>query len=140
MLVAASAAPPFEDCQFLTGLSQITDEFAGIRIKNDCAWRHMNNEVFTISPRHLRRSALNAFLSLEFLILAKGRKCIERRLDLKDDIATLPTIAAIGSAQGDEFLAAKMHHTIATLAGFYVNYYLICKHVLIITVGTTSSD
>ena len=43
-------------------------------------------------------------------------KRIQRGLDLKDDISAFAAIAAIGSAQWDELLAAEMHHAIAALA------------------------
>ena len=116
MLIPASAAPAFADDQSLPGLGQVAKDDTCVGVENDGTWRDRDDKILAIAPGHLRRSASEPILRLEFLILPERRQRVERGPDFKNDIAALAAIAAIGSTVGDEFLAMEMNHAIAAFA------------------------
>src|ERR1700743_1335726 len=61
--------------------------------------------------------AVDAFLRLEVLLIAIVDQRVQPVDDFDDDIAATPTIAAGGTTELDELLAAERHAAVATVAG-----------------------
>ena len=116
MLVPASAAATLANDQRLPGSGQVTEDDACICIENNRARRDRDDKILAITPGHLRRSASESVLRFEFLILSERRQRVKRVPDLKNDIAALAAVAAIGAAVCDKFFAMEMHHAIAAFA------------------------
>jgi hypothetical protein len=92
----------------------------------------MNEDVFPIAACHLRGPAFHTVLGSELLILPKGGKCVERWLDLEDDIAAFTPIAAVWPTAWNEFLAMEMYHPIPAFARLHMDLNLVDEHGYII--------
>jgi hypothetical protein len=75
-----------------------------------------DDKVFAAAPGHLRTPPPLPGSACELFVLPKRGKRIERGFDLKNDVAALAAVAAIGSAARLVFLTAEMHHAVAAFA------------------------
>ena len=69
--------------------------------------------------------AVGALRGLEVLLIAVVDQRVEAIDDLDDDIAAAAAIAAVGSAELDELLAAKRHAAVSAVAGANVDLGLV---------------
>src|SRR6185436_3950069 len=73
-------------------------------------------------------TAIAAILSNKFLLIAESDERIAGGHGNQHDIASVSAVTPIGATCGDELLAVKVAHAVATFAAFYVDLCFIKKH------------
>jgi hypothetical protein len=92
------------------------DDFAGLGVANDRTDRNSNRDVVAVPPGF---SGTRAVKSIFRAILAAETKILERRElngRFENNVATIAAVAAIGTATGNKFFAAKAYGTGAAMS------------------------
>ena len=79
----------------------------------------------TVRPDAVLAHAVTAGLGLEMLLIAVVDQRVEAVDAFGHDVAAAPAVAAVGSAELDEFLAAERHAAGAAVAGADIDLGLI---------------
>jgi hypothetical protein len=100
---------------------KITEGFAGIDVNDLGAERHIDIEILARCARTVFAGATTSVLGFEATPKPEIRERIGAIVDTQQDAATVTAIAAVGTALGNEFLAAKADGALAAVAGFDAN-------------------
>jgi hypothetical protein len=103
----------------ITILDQIANQFTGIPIRNQSAFRHGYDDVITTSAGTVATTSPLAVLSNKRASEPKIGKRVEPGSRLKIDTAPPAAITAIGSATGNIFLTPKTQAAVAPFSGMY---------------------
>jgi hypothetical protein len=92
-----------------------------IRIEDDGAHRHLQDEILTASARAVLGAALRALAGSELRVARQVLQAREPRVRLEDDGTAIAPIAAVRAALGHVFLAPEGHAALATVSGVNAN-------------------
>src|SRR5690606_2327607 len=109
-------------------LDKVRDERAGVRVADNRARWDRDDQVRAAAPGFVTAAAVLAVLGVEVALLGERDQRVDRRLDLKVDIATLAAVAARRAATRNVFLAAEVHDAVAAVAALYLNCCFIICH------------
>src|SRR5690606_25473473 len=88
---------------------------------------HLQCHVGALGPGLVAAHAVNAGLGAEMLLVAVVDQRVETIHCLNPDIAAAAAVAAVGTAEFDEFLAPKRHRAGAAVARADIDFRLIEK-------------
>ncbi len=110
-------------CQhdFLFVLVQVEQDFAGVGVMDDRAHRHAQGDVRGGSAVLIRAAAVFAVLGAVQARVAEVDQRVDVAIGHRIDGAAAATVAAVGTATGNEFFAAKARHAIAAFTGDHFN-------------------
>ena len=128
MLVAASAAPAFGDDYALVGAFEVVDELAGFRVEERGADGDLEGDGVAVLAGAVGAHAVLAALALVLGVVAEVDEGVVALGADHDDVAAAASVAAGGTATGDELFAAEGHAAVAAVAGFYANFGFIDEH------------
>ena len=117
MDVALSATSALGDQQALAVLGEVADLLVGIDVGNHGAYRHADGDVLAALAGHLPTHAVFAAHGAEHALMAEIDKGVEAFIGKQPDAAAVGTVTAVGTAKGDEFLAAEADAAVAAVAG-----------------------
>src|SRR5262245_15466156 len=121
MRIAEAAIAAFGYRGTLAHFGEIGDERLAVFFIDLSADRHFENDILAIGAGAVLAHPVAAALRLEVLLIAVIDQRIEPVHGLDDHVATFSAIAAVRTAELDEFLAPERHAAIAARAGQYVN-------------------
>ena len=96
--VAAPAASAAGDDRFLADNRQIGEQATAVRLAHQRAGRHGNAQIVAVGAGLVGAAAVNAAIGAKVDLLAKGRERVDALIDIEDDVAAAPAIAAGRSA------------------------------------------
>src|SRR5690606_17453112 len=122
-----SAVTPTRDLEFLAVEGQVADHFVGVDIDHHRADGNADANILAVAAGHLPAHAVLSALRAEATLMAEVDEGGEAFVSHQPDAAAVATIAAIGSAEGNEFLAAETDATVAAVAGRDVDFRFVYK-------------
>jgi hypothetical protein len=111
------SAPSATDQEALTRAVQVAQEFSGVLVKDQGADGYGNLQILTRPSGHLPARTAVAVLGAVATLIAKIDQGIEVFPGDEVNVATASSVAAIGTAEGNEFFATKTHCPVTTFAG-----------------------
>src|SRR3546814_9031712 len=108
---AAVAAPQEHDA--LADFGEVGQDGLLVLGEHLGAGGHLDDQGRGGRPGHVLALAVAAALGLEVLVIAEVDQGIEAVDGLEDDVAAAPAVAAVGTAELDELLAAERHAAVA---------------------------
>ena len=117
--------PPRAQHDAVAGLGEIGDERFAVLFEDLGPGRQLQNHVGALGAAAILSHAVAAPLRLEMLLIAIVEERIQIGDAFDDDIAALAAIAAVRSAELDEFLTAKADGAVAAIAGADIDLGLI---------------
>ena len=117
MHVAAAAFAAAADQHALAVLGQVADDFVGGDVDDLGADRHPDDHVFAGLAVHLPAHAVLAALGAELALVPEVDQGVEVLVGFQSDAAAIAAVAAIRSAERNEFLATKADAAVAAVAG-----------------------
>ena len=140
--VAEAAIAALADHHALADLGHVGDQRLLVLFENLRADRHLQHGVGAAPAGAVLAHAVHAGLALEMLLIAVSHAVhaglglemllvaiVDQRVEpidaFGDDIAAASAVAAVGTAEFDEFLAPERHAAGAAVAGAHVNLGLI---------------
>src|SRR5262245_35744863 len=127
MRVAESAVATLGDDDTLADFGEVSEQRLVVFVKNLRSRRYAQNDIRAAGAGAILAHAMTAGLGLEMLLIAIVDQRVQAVDALNDHIATAAAVAAIRSAEFDEFLAAKRDATGAAAAGQNINLGLVEK-------------
>lgn len=106
------------DHQALTGLDQVTNHFLRGHVDHRGADRYRQDQILALGAGAIGAAALLAILRIEFTRIAVIDQGVEVGVGLEEYRAAVATVAAVGAALLDEFLATEGHHAVTAVTGF----------------------
>ena len=122
MHVAQTALATLRDQQALAMAGQVADDFIGLDVDHHGSDRHGDGQVFAALAVPLAAHAILAALSAKTALMPEIDESVEVFVGLDPDAAAGPAIAAVGSAQRDEFFAPETNAAVAAVAGGDVDF------------------
>ena len=122
---AAVAAPG--DHHALADLGQIGDERFAVLLEDLGSGRNLQHRIGAAPAGAVLAHAVNAGLGLEMLLVAIVDQRVQPIDAFGHDVAAAPAVAAVRSAELDEFLAAERNAAGAAVARADINFGLIKK-------------
>ena len=111
MRIAEAAIATLGKNDALTVFGEIGEQRFVVFGKHLRAARHFQNDVLAACARAVLAHAMSAGLRLEVLLVAIVDQRVEAVDAFGDDVAAVPAIAAVRTAEFDEFLAPERHRT-----------------------------
>ncbi len=121
MGVAEAAVAATRERDFLTDLSQVGDEMFAVRVEDLRAGWDLEYGVGAFGAGSIGAHAMGSGLRLEMLLVAIVDQRIQPADAFGDDVAAASAVAAVRTAELDEFLAAERQAAGAAVARTYVN-------------------
>ncbi len=115
--ITVTAAAALGDQQGVAVVAQITQEFVGVVVIDQGADGDGDGQIAPAPPRHLPAGPPMSVFGPKAALVAEVDEGIEAALGDQRDVSAAPAIAPIGSAEGDEFLAAEADRAVAAVAG-----------------------
>src|SRR5258708_29078731 len=128
MRITASAAPALHHDDFLARLNQVRDDFASRSIAGNRAQWNLDTHILTAVPGFALGAALAPIFRDKVALAAERYQRVDRRRGDQDHVAAFATVAAIWPAARNVRFAAKVTHTIATVATLHIKLCFIEKH------------
>ena len=116
-LVAPATLAATRDQQIGVRCGEVTENFAGIRIAHDRAHRNHDQHVFAAAAEAVAAAAWLAVLGPECTLDPEIDQRVDAVAGAQRDAATQAAVAAVGAAEGHEFLAPETHAAAAAVAG-----------------------
>src|SRR6185437_15454109 len=107
MRVAVTAVPATEQHMALAGLGEVEQDLVVLLVEDLRADGNAQHDGLACCAAAVGAHAVMALLRLEMLLVAIVDERIEIGHGLDDDVAAAPAVAAVGSAELDEFLAPE---------------------------------
>ncbi len=123
--IAEAAIAAFRDQHALAGLGQVAEQHFLILRQHLRAGRHLQRNVLALMAGAVRPLAVLAVARLVVLLITEIDQRVEVRDALDPHVAAAPAVAAIGSAELDELLAAERQAAIAAVSGADIDLGLI---------------
>ena len=120
--VAQSAASAFEQHHDLSVFDDIAEIFAGFGIVGHGAGRHLDVAVGAVAAVATAFAAVAAVSGKNVTVIAQVEQRPVVAVAAEVDVASAPTIAAVGAAEGLVFGAVHVHRTAAALTGATVDF------------------
>ena len=121
MQVAEAAVTAFGQQALFAVLQQFHHHFAGFEVADDGAHGHAQGDVRAGRAELVGATALLAVARF----VAAGIAVVDQGVDVAIghdiDVTASPAIAAVGAAEGDEFLATEADATAAAVAGGHID-------------------
>src|SRR5882724_11384795 len=117
MRVAEAAIAAFGQHELFAELGEIMDQRFAILVEHLRAHRDFQHDRLAIGAMAVLAHAVGALRRLEVLLIAVVDQRVQTVHDFDDDVAAAPAIAARGTAELDELLAAERHAAVAAVAG-----------------------
>jgi hypothetical protein len=114
--VAEATIPAFSQQHFLIGYQQLGHHFVGVRIGDDRAHRHAQQDVFSRGPELVGPAAVFAPPSFMPARVAKVDQRVQIAVADGIDTASSTAVTAIRPAERDELFAPKAHASITAIA------------------------
>ena len=127
MQIAETAIAALADDDALADLSEIGDQGLAIHFEDLGALGHFQHGVGATAAMTVLAHAMSAGLGLEMLLVTKVDQRVQAFDAFSHDIAAASAVAAVGTAELDEFLTPERHATGAAVAGAHVNLGLVEK-------------
>lgn len=132
VLIAAAATAAFGYDDALVGLGEVMDEFTGLDVVKRRPDRDLQYYGFAVQACAIGAHAVLAALPLMLGVIAEVDKGVVALGRFHDHVTAPASVAARGAAARDEFLAAKGHAAVATVAGLDPDFGFINKHKLLL--------
>jgi hypothetical protein len=116
MRIAFAAPAAGGEHNTVAGLIQIADSLAGPGVANDSSHRNFNDEILAAAAMTIAAHSVLAATGLALFVIAEIQQCRELCIRNRDDIATGPAIATVGSAAANELLTMKADATTSAIA------------------------
>ena len=123
--VAEAAIAATRQHHAVADIDEIGDQGRVVLLKHLGAGRHLEHDGAAVGAGAVLAHAVMAALGLEVLLVAIVEQGIEPRHRLDHDIAAAPAVAAVGTAELDELLAAERDAAVPAVAGANVDLGLI---------------
>ncbi len=120
--IAQSAASAFEQHHDLSVFDDIAEIFTGFGIVGHGAGRHLDVAVGAVAAVAAAFAAVAAIAGKDMAIVAQVEQRPVVAVAAQVDVASAPTIAAVGAAEGLVFGAVHVHRTAAALTGATVDF------------------
>lgn len=120
--IAQSAASAFEQHHDLSVFDDIAEIFTGFGIVGHGAGRHLDVAICAVAAVAAAFAAVAAIAGKDMAIVAQVEQRPVVAVAAQVDIASAPTIAAVGAAEGLVFGAVHVHRTAAALTGATVDF------------------
>ena len=120
--VAQSAASAFEQHHDLSVFDDIAEIFTGFGIVGHGAGRYLDVAVCAITAVAAAFAAVAAVAGKNVTVIAQVEQRPVVAVAAQVDVASAPTIAAVGAAEGLVFGAVHVHRTAAALTGATVDF------------------
>ncbi len=125
--VAEPAVAAGQQDDALVRLGHVGEDGFLVVVEDFGADGHAQDDVLAVGAGALAAGAAAAVLGAEMLLVAVVDQRVEVFLRLKDDVAAPAAVAAVGTAELDEFLAAKAHRAAPAVAALQVDLALVEK-------------
>ena len=129
ILIATASASAVRDQDALAGSGEVGDGFAGVFVVGDGAYRHEQSHVVAGVAGAIRAFPVAAAVGFEFAVVAIAQQRVVVWIGFKVDAAAAAAIAAGRSAARNIFFAAERNTTVASVAGFYIDFGFINEHL-----------
>ena len=127
MRVAPATAAALRDNDvFVCG--HVRHDAAGLRIADQCAARHGNDERLCAFAEAALAAAVFAALCGVLALVAEIRQRGEVIVHAEHDVAAATAVAAVRAAGSHVFFTVKSHGAVAAVTGFYLDLSYIDKH------------
>src|SRR5262245_6940169 len=117
MRIAKATVAALGDSRTLTHFGEIGDERLAVFFIDLGADRQFENDILAIGAGAVLAHPIAAALGLEVLLVSVIDQRIEAIDGLDHHVAALPAIAAVRTAELDEFLAPERHAAVPARAG-----------------------
>lgn len=107
----------------------IVNDLFRLGVTQKRAWRHGDIKIVGALAVELASRTVAAVLCDKFALVAEGKQRVAAGIDAEDDAAALSAVAAVGSAVRDVFFTPEGHGSVAAVAGFYIDFYSVNKHM-----------
>jgi hypothetical protein len=94
----------------------LTDEFLGVNILNAGAHRHTDVQGLTLSTAHLATHPVLAALRAMAPVVTEINERVQAAVGAQNDMATVTTIATVGTTARNVFLTPEADATIAAVS------------------------
>src|SRR5690606_40078026 len=125
--VAEAMPAALRHLELLAVLDVIADQLAGFLVVDQRAGRHLNEQVGARPSGAVGAAAVLAALGLVGARDTEIGQCGEAGIAYQPDAAAVAAVPAIGTAEGNVFLAAETDRAIPAIAGYYLDGRLINK-------------
>ena len=99
------------------------------------AWRHFINDILAAASGTLRGTALGTVFGEEAVVEDVIAQAIRAGVNLQDEAAPIPAVAAVRAAFGTKFSAMEVGAAVAAFSGARVDFDLIDKHGIVQLAG-----
>src|SRR5512135_2744042 len=125
MHVAQSTSTATSYHDLLSRLNQISDEIIGISIVDNCATRHLQNNIFSLRAVHFLSRTCLPGRSLKMLAVTIIDKRVEITRRFYIDTTTSSTITPVWTAERYISFTAKVYRAITTFTSLHKNLCMI---------------
>src|SRR6185312_13997027 len=117
MRIAEAAIAAFGQHEFLPEPGEVVDQRLAILVEDLRTHGHLQHDRLAIGAMAVLAHAVLALRGLEVLLVAIVDQRVQPVGDLEDHVAAAAAIAAGGTAELDELLAAERHAAVTAIAG-----------------------
>ena len=129
--VPPPAAPPPHDHVGLPRMHKIGQKLPTLRMAGHCPGGDRNAQVSAVRTGAVGTPTVGTCLRPMVNPMLQMVEGVEGRVDIQNDVAPPPPVAAIGAASRDKFFFAKGNDTVAAIPRFYIDTRTIVKHCLV---------
>src|SRR5207244_9994927 len=117
MRIAKAAIAALGEGEFFAELGEVVDQRLAVLVEHLRADRNLQHDRLAVGAMAVLAHAIGALLRLEVLLVAVVDQRVQAIDHFDDDIAAAPAIAAGGTTELDELLAAERHAAVTAVAG-----------------------